>query len=91
VKALETAAGAEPKLGAIWREISERRARNMRLFAADLLRTGEVRPGLTQDRIADIVWATNGPELYSLLVEQRGWSIEELAAWLADSWARLLL
>lgn len=91
VRALEAAAVAEPELGAIWREISERRARNMRLFAAELIKTGEVREDLAADRVADVIWATNGPELYSLLVLQRGWSPAELVSWLADAWVRLLL
>lgn len=91
VRALEASAAAEPELGAIWREISERRARNMKLFAAELIKTGEVRADLAADRVADVIWATNGPELYSLLVLQRGWSPSELVSWLADAWARLLL
>ncbi len=91
VRALEAAAAARPELGAIWREISERRARNMKLFAADLVATGEVRADLSLDRVADILWATNGPELYTLLLEQRGWPSAELETWLADAWERLLL
>ena len=91
VRAVEAAAAAEPELAAIWLEISERRARNMRLFAADLVRTGEVRPDLDPGRVADVIWATNGPEMYMLLVKRRGWTEAELSAWLADAWARLLL
>ena len=91
VRALEGAAAAEPELAKIWHEISERRARNMKLFAAELVKAGGLRPGLTVDRIADVIWAMNGPELYTLLVSQRGWSATELEIWLADAWARLLL
>jgi len=91
VRALEAAAAAEPELGAIWREISERRARNMKRFATELIETGDMRPGLTRDRVADVIWAMNGPELYTLLVNQRGWSDDELAVWLTDTWSRLLL
>jgi len=91
VRALEAAATAEPALRTIWHEISERRASNMKLFAADLLKTGELRADLTIDRVADVIWAMNGPELYTLLVTQRGWSTAELEAWLADAWVRLLL
>jgi hypothetical protein len=36
-------------------------------------------------------WATNAPELYLLLVRERGWSPERVEAWLADAWRRLLL
>lgn len=91
LRALEAAGAAHPDLGAIWRGIAERRARNMRRFAAELVRTGEVRPGLDVRSVADVVWATNGPELFTLLVERRGWSIARFEGWLADAWCRLLL
>src|SRR5437667_153535 len=39
--ALRDAAATDPDSAATWREISERRARNMRAFAADLRATGE--------------------------------------------------
>lgn len=82
---------ADPALAKMWREISERRANNMKLFAADLLVTREVRPGLAVEHIADVLWATNGPEMYTMLVEDRGWSPAQLESWLVDSWSRLLL
>ena len=40
---------------------------------------------------ADIIWATNSPELYTQLVEQRSWTPQEYGVWLGDSWVRLLL
>lgn len=89
--ALRDASAAHPELAALWREISERRAENMRRFAADLQATGDTRPELTRGEIADVVWATNAPELYVLLVEQRGWSPRRYERWLSDAWARLLL
>jgi hypothetical protein len=52
----------EPELATLWSEISERRAANMRLFAADLAAAALLRVDI--DRAADIVWATNSPELY---------------------------
>ncbi len=36
-------------------------------------------------------WATNAPEFYLLLVEERGWPPEQFEAWLAELWTRLLL
>jgi AcrR family transcriptional regulator len=83
------AAPAEPELAALWRQIAERRAANMRLFAADLAAAAPLRvdPG----DAADIIWATNAPELYQLLVTQRGWSPERYEHFLADTWRRLLL
>ncbi len=91
VHVLQAASGAEPALNALWREISERRARNMRLFVADLAKTGALRPDLSVEEAADVVWAMNSPELYLLLVDERGWTPERYERWLADSWRRLLL
>jgi AcrR family transcriptional regulator len=91
VRALRDAAGAHPELGALWREISARRAGNMSLLAANLLETGELRPDLSKAEIADVLWSLNAPEFYMLLVDERGWSAQRFARWLADAWARLLL
>lgn len=88
---LREAARAEPELSELWREISTRRASNMRRFAADLATAGGLRDGLSIDEAADIVWATNAPEFYLLLVHERGWSPDHFEHWLADSWKRLLL
>jgi AcrR family transcriptional regulator len=89
--ALRDASTTDPPAAEIWREISGRRARNMRLLAADLLETGQLRSDLSVDDIADTIWVTNSPELHQLLIGDRGWSPERYEEWLADAWARLLL
>jgi len=89
--ALRDASRADPEAGRIWSAISERRALNMRRLADDLLRTGQIRPDLTLDQVADLVWVTNSPDVHQLLVQDRGWTPEHYQAWLADSWRRLLL
>ncbi|GAA3585927.1 TetR/AcrR family transcriptional regulator [Nonomuraea rosea] len=89
--ALRDASAQDAKLAALWREIAERRAANMRLFAQDLAATGELRTDLTLDEVADVVWSTNAPEYYLLLVHDRGWTPERFETWLADTWRRLLL
>jgi AcrR family transcriptional regulator len=86
---LQQAAAAAPELTVLWREISERRAANMRRFVADLAAVAPLRTDL--DEAADIVWATNAPELYQLLVGQRGWTPERYERFLADTWRRVLL
>lgn len=86
---IQQAAQAEPELAGLWREIAERRAANMRRFAADLATVAALRVDL--DQAADIVWATNAPELYQLLVGQRGWTPGRYELFLADTWRRLLL
>ena len=90
-KVLQAAAPQDAGLDSLWKEISNRRAANMRLFAQDLTATGCTRRELSIDEIADVVWSLNSPEFFLLLVEQRGWSHEEFERWLADAWVRLLL
>jgi AcrR family transcriptional regulator len=89
--ALRDAAATDADSAALWSEISGRRAANMRLFAADLRSTGELRPDLPDDEVADVVWSMNGPEYWLLLVGERGWSADRFAAFLVDAWERLLL
>jgi AcrR family transcriptional regulator len=86
---IQQAAPAEPELAALWRQVADRRAANMRRFADDLAAVAALRvdPG----DAADIIWATNAPELYQLLVGERGWSPERYEHFLADTWRRLLL
>ena len=76
----------EPELEKLWREISRRRAANMRLLVENLATTGRLREGLSLDVAADIVWSMNSPEFYLLLVKQRGWSLEAFQSWLEDAW-----
>jgi AcrR family transcriptional regulator len=87
---LRQAAATEPACAELWRTIADRRAANMRLLAADLRATGELRPELTDDDVADLVWSTNAPEYY-LLLAGRGWSPERFERLLVDVWTRTLL
>jgi AcrR family transcriptional regulator len=86
---IQQAAHTEPGLAALWGQIAERRAANMRRFVADLATVTPLR--LDPGDAADIVWATNAAELYQLLVGQRGWSPQRYERFLADAWRRLLL
>jgi AcrR family transcriptional regulator len=90
-RALAEASVSDRDCAALRAEIDARRANNMRLLAADLRATGDLRPDLTDDEVADIVWSMNAPEYRALLVGARGWSAERFGTWLADAWTRLLL
>jgi AcrR family transcriptional regulator len=89
--ALRDAATSDVEARAVWHEISERRATNMRKLVRELRDAGGLRPGLSVDQAADVVWATNSSELYVMLTVERGWSPMRYERWLADSWCRLLL
>lgn len=88
--ALAQAANSEPECAKVWQRLKDRRAANMRLFAADLRVTGQLREDLDDDAVADIVWVGNSLEYFTLLTE-RGWSAERYAEHLRDLWQRVLL
>jgi AcrR family transcriptional regulator len=89
-EALRQAGEADADCAAVWHQLVDRRAANMRLFAADLRGTGELRPDLDDDTVGDIVWATNSVEFFSLLA-LRGWHPSRFEAMLVDLWTRVLL
>ena len=90
-RVLQGAAALDPELNALWQEISQRRAKNMRLFAQDIAATGRLRRDTSVDKAADIIWSMNSPEFYLLLVQERNWPPEAFEQWLSDAWIRLLL
>jgi AcrR family transcriptional regulator len=89
--ALRDAAATDTACAQLWNDISERRARNMRQFAAELRETGQLREDLSDEEVADVVWSMNAAEYWQLLVGQRGWAPERFSDWLIDAWKRLLL
>ena len=90
-RVLQAAAPLDADLMELWRDISTRRASNMRLLAKDLLSTGQARSGMSVQKAADIIWSTGSPEFYWLLVGERGWPLDAFEQWLADTWIGLLL
>jgi AcrR family transcriptional regulator len=89
--ALRDASSTEPEAKAVWQQISDRRAANMRKFVGELRQGGGLRAGLSLGDAADTVWVTNSPEVYVLLTVERGWSPARYERWLRESWQRLLL
>ncbi len=88
--ALREAGFTDPQCRAMCESISERRAANMLLFAADLRVTGEVRDDLSDHQVAELVWSMNSAEYYTLLAS-RGISPEDFSHLLTEVWTRTLL
>jgi AcrR family transcriptional regulator len=89
--ALRDASTTEPEALEVWQEITNRRAENMRRLARNLRDADGLRDDLSIEEAGDILWATNSPELYVLLVHERSWTPQRYETWLADTWARLLM
>lgn len=50
-----------------------------------------LRPGLSEQQAADVLFTVQAPYLYSMLTVDMGWSPERYEDWLADAVPRLLL
>lgn len=88
--ALRDAGAREPQCGKLRDSLSRRRRANMRLFAAELRDTGRLRPDLTDEKAADLVWSMNSPEYFQLLADA-GFSPQQYADLVADAWIHTLL
>jgi AcrR family transcriptional regulator len=88
---LREAAATEPGLAALWSTAEQQRLFGARMAASTVAGLARLRPGLTQDRAAEAIWALTGPENYQRLVHDRGWTCEEYVDWLARSFEAILL
>ena len=88
--ALGQAALADPDCAQLRDHLAQRRRANMTLFAADLRSTGQLRDELSDDDVADLIWATNAPGFFSRITAQ-DWTPERYVALLTDLWIRTLL
>lgn len=85
------AKAADVELAAPWQAINDRRARNMRRLARELLATGQVRPDLRVDDVAMSLWLLAGTDTFLLVTRDRGWSLRRYERWLATTWRHALL
>jgi hypothetical protein len=91
LRVLDAAATSEPALAELQRSHARQRLDGMRGFAALLHDRGALRPDLTVDRAADILWALCAQATYDSLVTHRGWTDAEYRDWLAQTLASALL
>ncbi|HET6988991.1 MAG TPA: helix-turn-helix domain-containing protein, partial [Kribbella sp.] len=68
-----------------WQTLLDERLTGMTIFGRHLLETGDLRPGITLDEVADVLWTYISVEFYELLVLLRGWTPERYAALLASA------
>jgi hypothetical protein len=88
---LVSAAGTDPEAAAQLDELTRQRQQGQRAIARSLARAGSLRPGLRERDAADLVHALLSPELYRLLVVDRGWSPDRYARWLEQTVTAQLL
>lgn len=79
---LVAAAGADRDAAALLGQLTRQRQEGQRRIARSLARSGALRPGLRERHAADVVHALLSPELYRLLVVDRGWRRARYEEWL---------
>jgi AcrR family transcriptional regulator len=82
---IRSAAAANADIEGLWARIESDFYVNQRAIVEVLDAKGALRDGLDVARAADIMWTLNHPDLWHLLVGQRGWTPEAWEQWFADT------
>jgi AcrR family transcriptional regulator len=88
LKAMETAAAADPDAAQLWEAHQRQRRAGQAGFAATL--AAKTRLRCDERTITDTLWALT-PDAYLRLVHEAGWPTEKFQAWLTDLLQRLFL
>jgi AcrR family transcriptional regulator len=91
LKVLRSAAPVDPDAAALWRLIQTDFHDNQRAIVERLHAKGVLRAGLDVARASDILWTLNHPDVWLLLVGERGWTPEQWERWFADTACAQLL
>jgi hypothetical protein len=82
---LTSAAGSDPAAAELLGNIRRQRDQGQGRIARVLSRARALRPGLRERDAADVIHALMSPEVYALLVGDRGWTPARYEQWLAAS------
>ena len=74
---VRTASATDAEMKVLYDEIARQRLQRMTHNAATLFNGGHLREGITLDYAAEVLWTYSSPDLYSLLVVERGWPLEQ--------------
>ena len=91
IEIIHAAAAVDPDIDALWKRIETEFHANQRVVVASIDDKGALRPELDVDRATDILWTLNHPDVWQLLVVQRGWTPDEYERWFADTAVAQLL
>ena len=85
------AAAVDTTLAALHQEMERDRLTRMTENAQRLLDGGHLAPGTSLERARDLLFTYSSPELYDVLVMDRGWSTEDYGQFVAEALAAALL
>jgi AcrR family transcriptional regulator len=84
LEVIRSAAPIDPDIGALWQRIQTEFHANQRVIVVSLDEKRALRAGLDVDAATDILWTVNHPNLWQLLVDERGWTPARYEQWCAD-------
>jgi AcrR family transcriptional regulator len=88
---LRAAADGEEEIAELLRLNQQRRLTGQANMMAHFADTGVLRSGLTVDEATDCCWTIASPEVYRLLVHERGWDPDRYESWVSSTLSRLLV
>lgn len=91
LKVIRDAASADPDIAVLWGRIGSQFYAHQRGLVRVLHERGALRPGLDIAAATDRLWTLNHPDLWHLLVGERGWTAEDYERWCADAACAQLL
>lgn len=84
LEVIRNAAAQDPEIDALWSRIQTEFYDNQQSVIEALHGKQALKPALDVAHATDILWTLNHPNLYRLLVTDRGWTPDQHEEWLAD-------
>lgn len=89
LKVIRSAAPTDDEIAALWSRIQGDYYDNQKAIVKSMRK--DLAEGMSVKRATDILWSLNHPDVWLLLVDQRGWSSEGYERWCADTACAQLL
>jgi AcrR family transcriptional regulator len=81
LEVIHTAGPLDPDIAALWDRIQTDYHANQQVIVESLAEKKALRRALDVDRATDILWTINHPNVWQLLVGERGWTPEQYEQW----------
>jgi AcrR family transcriptional regulator len=91
MRVIRDGAALDTDIAALWSVIQSDFHDAQRAIVASLQATGALRAELDVERATDLLWTLNHPDVWHLLVVQRGWTPEAYERWFGDAACAQLL
>lgn len=88
---MRVTAAADPEVGAFLAAAESGRYEGPRNITPQLAARNALRPGLTAERAADIMYAITTYDVFRSLIEDRGWTGADAEVWVAETLVQALL